>query len=71
MLGDEHGVTAVRSLLAVVARLGRGEPPGDQVPGVQPHRGRPAQLGGDPVAATQMEPRAERLLRDGVQLVVG
>ena len=70
MLGDEDGVATVRSLPAVITRLGRGEPPGDQVPGVQPHRGRAAQFGGDPVAAAQMELRAERMPRDGVQLVV-
>lgn len=70
MLGHENGVAAVRSLLAVVVRLGRRQPLGDEIVGVPPQGGRVTQLGLDSLGAAQMELRAKRAPREGVQSLV-
>lgn len=66
VLGDEDRVPTVRSLPAVLVRLGRGQPLGDEVVGGPPYRGRPVQFSRGPVAAAQVELRTERLPRYGV-----
>jgi hypothetical protein len=63
-------VAAAGSLLAIFVGLGRGEPLGDEVVGVPPDRGWAVQLGGGPVAAAQVELRAERMPRDRVESLV-
>jgi hypothetical protein len=66
VLGDEDRVAAVGGLLAIFIWLGRGQPLGDELVRVTPDRGRAVQFGGGPVAAAQVELRAERVPCDGV-----
>ena len=61
VLGDEHGVAAVRRLPAVLVGRRRGEPLGDQLLGVSAYGLHAAQLDRRGVAAAEVELRAERL----------
>ena len=53
VLGDEDWMTAVRGLLAVVARFGGGQALRDQVTGVLAYGGWAAEFGGGAIAAAQ------------------
>src|ERR1700759_3410715 len=70
VLGHEHRMAPVRRLLAVVVRLGRGQPLGGQVPRMQAQGRRGSLLGGRAFPATQVKLGPERLAADGVQLPV-
>jgi hypothetical protein len=59
-------MAAVGGLLAVLVWLGGSKTPGNQLAGVPADRGRAVQFGGGPVAAAQVELRAEGLPREGV-----
>ena len=66
MLGDEDRVPAVGGLLAVLVWLGGSKALGNELAGMSADRGRAVQFGGSPVAAAQVELRAEGLPREGV-----
>jgi hypothetical protein len=70
VLGYEDRVVAVRGLLAVVARLGRRQPLGNDLRGVGPHRLRTAQLSRGPLAPAQVEPPPERSRARAVDPVI-
>jgi hypothetical protein len=68
VLCDEHRMTAIRSLPAVVTRLGRCEALADDVGSVLTHRGGSAHHRQRPIAiaCAQMKLRAKALLADDV-----
>src|SRR5689334_6653083 len=61
VLGDEHGVAAVRGLLAVLVRLGGSELLGDEIVRVGSDGVHAAQLDGRAVAGVEVELLAEPL----------
>ena len=70
MLGDEHGVIAVRRLLAVTTRVRRRDARGDQVFGVAADRAQPAELYERALTTVQVKASSERLRCEGVQPLV-
>ena len=70
MLGDEGGMAAHRRLLAVVYRLGGGEPPLDEIGGVGEHRLDPLRRKIGAVGGIEPEPAPERGPGEGFEQVV-
>jgi len=70
VLGDEDRMAAVRRLLAVLGRLGGGEPLRDQLVRMPAQALRPVQLREPPVSAAEAELRAEVVPADPVDAAV-
>ena len=70
VLRDEHRVTAVRRLPAVLGRRRRSEPPRDHVLGVPADRLKTAELNERSFTAAQVKARPERLGGERVESLV-